>query len=61
MKTYLHKLIKILQFFSRGVNQKFLSSLRNILTFSITSHLQAVSRIWQEIFLHVIPVHIIVP
>ena len=61
MKTYLHKLIKILQFFSRGGNQKFLSSLRNILTFSITSHLQAVLRIWQEIFLHVIPVHIIVP
>ena len=60
MKTYLRKPIKILQFPSRGKN-KMLTELRNILAFSTISHLQAESRIEQEI-LHVIPVRtVIVP
>ena len=33
----------------------------HILSFLTTDHLQAEWRIWQEIFLHVIPVRIIVP
>ena len=57
MKTYLYKPINILQFFSRGKIQKCLTSFRNILAFSVISHLQAESRI----FLHVIPAGIIVP
>ena len=53
MKIYLHKPIKILQLFSREKIQKFLTQLRNILAISE-------SRIYEEIFLHVIPVPIIV-
>ena len=53
MKIYLHKPIKILQLFSREKIQNFLTQLRNILAISE-------SRIYEEIFLHVIPVPIIV-
>ena len=48
-------------FFSRGEIQKWLMQLWNTLPFSKISHLQAEWCIEQGIFLHVIPVRIIVP
>ena len=61
MKTHLHKPIKILQSLSRGKTKKFSTKIRNILAFSKINDPQAKSRIQQEIFLHVIPIRIIVP
>ena len=61
MKNYLHKPIKVLQFVSCRKIQQYLELLRNMLPFSTITHVQTDSRILQEIFLHVIPVRMIVP
>ena len=55
MKTYLHRPINILEFLTFGRIQKYLT----LKCFSFLSN--APSRIKQGIFLHVIPVRIIVP
>ena len=60
-KAYLHKPIKILHFLIPARIQKCLTYLQNILAFLTTNHLQDEPPIQQGIFLHVIPVHIIVP
>ena len=57
-QAYLHRLIKILHFLSPA---KIKTKLHNILAFITINHLQAESHIKQGIFLHVIPVRIIVP
>ena len=60
-KAYLQRPIKILHFLTPARIQKCLKSIQNILAFLTINHLQADSYIWQGIFLHVIPVRIIVP
>ena len=60
-KTYLHRPIKILHFLIPARTQKCLTKLQNILVFLTLNHLQADSGIQQGIFLHVIPVCVIVP
>ena len=57
----LHRPIKILHFLTPARIQKCLTQLQNILAFLTINHLQAESRIQQGIFLHVIPVCVIVP
>ena len=60
-KAYLHRPIKILHFLTTARIQKCLTQLQNILAFLTINHLQTESWIQQGIFLHVIPVRIIVP
>ena len=60
-EAYLHKPIKILHFLTPARIQKGLTYLQNILAFLTTNHPQDEPPIQQGIFLHVIPVHIIVP
>ena len=60
-KAYLDTPIKILNFVTPARIQKCLTKLQNILALLTINHLQAEPRIQQEIFLHVIPVRIIIP
>ena len=60
-KAYFHRPIKILHFFTSARIQKCLTQPQNFLSFLTINHLQAESCVWQGVFLHVLPVRIIVP
>ena len=59
-KAYLQRTIKILHFLTPMKIQKCFTKLENILAFLTINHLQAESHRYQGIFIHVIPVNIIV-
>ena len=60
-KAYLHRPVTILHFLTPARIQKCLTEFQNILASLTINHLQAESRIYQGIFLHIIPVRIIAP
>ena len=59
-KVYMHIPLKILYFVTPAKTQKYLIKRQNILSILAIKHLQAESHIQQTIFLHAIPVVIIV-
>ena len=61
MKTYLYRAVKIQQLLTSWRTQNFNHNFEMSVKFLTIHNLQAESPIWKVIFLHVIPVRIVVP